>query len=453
MTSWRERFATSRYLDRLGLISVIRQDFERLKTLLADWLTHGADGARPAPDTHDGPDPRPVERIILYIDDLDRCPPERVVEVLQAVHLILAFDLFVVVVAVDARWLERSLNEAYNPWMKAEGAAPREPVHPFDAHNYLEKIFQIPFSLPAMGQSGYQKLVARMLGTPREEAERRRAEREDARRKMLEQEERRRRAQGEEPPPAEHRKEALQAPRPGASTQARAGPEDAEERAKKQKAEEDEHAKREEDRRRHEREEQQKRDQEEAEKRVAAMLLGEKEEQFIAALFPFIETPRLAKRFVNIYRLLRVRAATREGIPFSRFIHPEGGEYRAALMLLAISVGQADVASEILNGLYDANQGSFRDWLKAQSESFDGERMQLIGKREARDQETGARGAPTCLETQRRAEFHDASISIHAKVDQVIGTLKELKGPAFDDRLDVYRRWAHEVGRYSFDWR
>ena len=50
----------------------------------------------------------PIERIILYIDDLDRCPPKRVVEVLEAVHLLLAFDLFVVVVAVDARWLERS---------------------------------------------------------------------------------------------------------------------------------------------------------------------------------------------------------------------------------------------------------------------------------------------------------------------------------------------------------
>ena len=48
-------------------------------------------------------DTRPIERIVLYIDDLDRCPPERVVEVLQAVHLLLAFELFVVVVAVDAR--------------------------------------------------------------------------------------------------------------------------------------------------------------------------------------------------------------------------------------------------------------------------------------------------------------------------------------------------------------
>jgi hypothetical protein len=38
---------------------------------------------------------------VLYIDDLDRCPPRRVVEVLTAMQLLLALPLFVVVVAVD----------------------------------------------------------------------------------------------------------------------------------------------------------------------------------------------------------------------------------------------------------------------------------------------------------------------------------------------------------------
>ena len=51
-----------------------------------------------------------VDRIILYIDDLDRCPEANVVEVLQAVHLLLAFPLFVVVVGVDSRWLLHSLQ-------------------------------------------------------------------------------------------------------------------------------------------------------------------------------------------------------------------------------------------------------------------------------------------------------------------------------------------------------
>src|SRR4029450_3168764 len=52
-------------------------------------------------------------RIILYIDDLDRCPPDTVVKVLQAVHLLLTFPLFTVVVAVDARWVSRALRERF----------------------------------------------------------------------------------------------------------------------------------------------------------------------------------------------------------------------------------------------------------------------------------------------------------------------------------------------------
>ena len=39
--------------------------------------------------------------------------PAQVVDVLQAVHLLLALDLFVVVVGVDPRWLVHSLQSEY----------------------------------------------------------------------------------------------------------------------------------------------------------------------------------------------------------------------------------------------------------------------------------------------------------------------------------------------------
>ena len=34
-----------------------------------------------------------LERIILYIDDLDRCSDDKVMEVLEAVHLLMAFPV------------------------------------------------------------------------------------------------------------------------------------------------------------------------------------------------------------------------------------------------------------------------------------------------------------------------------------------------------------------------
>lgn len=72
--------------------------------------------------------------------------------VLQMVHMLLAFELFVVVV-VDARWVEDALTQSYR-WL-ADGAtdASDDPNDDGDARpqlstavtpqDYLEKIFQI----------------------------------------------------------------------------------------------------------------------------------------------------------------------------------------------------------------------------------------------------------------------------------------------------------------------
>ncbi len=99
-----------------------------------------------------------IDRIVLYIDDLDRCPPARVVQVLQAVYLLLAFPLFVVVVGVDARWVSRSLDRRYRALWRQDGreetASGGSGDRPADdaatPEDYLEKIFQIPFWLKKM---------------------------------------------------------------------------------------------------------------------------------------------------------------------------------------------------------------------------------------------------------------------------------------------------------------
>src|SRR5262249_143903 len=83
----RRRAVSQDYHKQLGLIESVHRDFKELSERLGT------------------PEDPHVDRIVLYIDDLDRCPPDRVVEVLQALHLILSVPLFVVVVAVDSTWL------------------------------------------------------------------------------------------------------------------------------------------------------------------------------------------------------------------------------------------------------------------------------------------------------------------------------------------------------------
>lgn len=101
-----------------------------------------------------------IDRIILYIDDLDRCPPNRVVEVLRAIQLLLAFPLFVVVVGVDARWVKRSLNVRYADQLRSsedgnwDGATPQD---------YIEKIFQIPFWLEPLSSDSTRRYLEGLL--------------------------------------------------------------------------------------------------------------------------------------------------------------------------------------------------------------------------------------------------------------------------------------------------
>jgi KAP family P-loop domain len=77
----------------MGMVPLIRHDLEQLsKHTLEEGYT-----------------PR-LDRIVLYIDDLDRCPTHQVIKVMEAVNLLFGFPLFVVVMAVDSRWLLRSLT-------------------------------------------------------------------------------------------------------------------------------------------------------------------------------------------------------------------------------------------------------------------------------------------------------------------------------------------------------
>ena len=91
-----DRSKSEDYLRQLGLPTRIRQDIDTLRAHLADLAKAETAGRR-------------ADRIVLFIDDLNRCAPDVVVKVLEAVHILLASDLFVVVVGVDVRWLTRAL--------------------------------------------------------------------------------------------------------------------------------------------------------------------------------------------------------------------------------------------------------------------------------------------------------------------------------------------------------
>jgi hypothetical protein len=148
-----ERSRSDDYRRHLGLLARVREDLGHLEQLVRE---NNESGAEPS-------DGAPPNRIILYIDDLDRCSPEKVVEVLEAVHLLLALELFVVVVAVDSRWLSHALTDELRALDSVNHGGRRA-----TPQDYLEKIFQLPFWVQPLTEDGRRSLVHGLLeGTVR----------------------------------------------------------------------------------------------------------------------------------------------------------------------------------------------------------------------------------------------------------------------------------------------
>ena len=256
----------------------------------------------------------PLERIVLYIDDLDRCPPTRVGEVLAAVHLMLALPLFVVMVAVDPRWLLEALHHHYHELFTRNeegigifGPGDR-PATPLD---YLDKIFQIPFTVRSLNKGDAAGFLASLLGHDP--------------------------AAGDQPaagPPSGHRKSASKRPAddggqehslPGpiqpSPSSAPLAPADRPSPA----APGGEAA---------------------PGLRPRGLVLRAPEIDFMVRLGPLLSTPRAAKKLVNLYRLVRV------GIPEEDLPTFIGlGGYQVVQILLAILVGTPDVAHAIFSAI------------------------------------------------------------------------------------------------------
>lgn len=153
-----ERIEDDTYRKELTLFSRIRTDFERLSRLMTKADRAFVEGqGRGKPPV--------VGRVVLYIDDLDRCLPQRVIDVLQLVHLMLAFPLFVCVVAVDPRVITSALAQL--PALKHVSADPTLQLGgPPTPRDYVEKIFQIPVWLRPVAADRIAAVTAAFFAVP-----------------------------------------------------------------------------------------------------------------------------------------------------------------------------------------------------------------------------------------------------------------------------------------------
>jgi hypothetical protein len=155
-----DRATSDDYRKFQGIVSTVRRDFEKLSQLMLN--TRADNGKNTQVIDEINPKYR-IDRIVLYIDDLDRCPPQQVVEVLQAVHLLLAFPLFVVVVGVDSRWISKSLHIHYQSLWETKVSTSQNGDHKMGPYDYLEKIFQIPYWVKKMKPEDTEVYIGKLL--------------------------------------------------------------------------------------------------------------------------------------------------------------------------------------------------------------------------------------------------------------------------------------------------
>ena len=340
-----DRAASTDYRKHLGVLAVVRQDFQELSRLIEE------DNWRLSPDRVDDPrfkgltkirdldeeekdDATRINRIVLYIDDLDRCPPAKVVEVLQAVHLLLAFPLFVVVVGVDARWISQSLDARYRELLHVgnmDAAIDLKQTFGYaTSEDYLEKIFQIPLWLRTMDANAARRMIQGML----------------------------RPASGASRAPRSQAgglKDNVESPTTAASThETRTGSRQSQPRTEQIDAKTSTPAVGKQVEPVIEQRDQQP-PQASAVPNLESLKIEDFELEAIDALSPLLgRSPRALKRFVNLYRFMKARLSSAEHTAFVNRTTDMIADYEAVLFLLAVETGlprTSHMLSEELMGL------------------------------------------------------------------------------------------------------
>lgn len=85
-----------------------------------------------------------LDRLVVIIDDLDRCLPKTAIATLEAIRLFLMVERTAFVIGADEVMIEYAVREHFPDLPPSTGPLSY-------TRNYLEKLIQVPFRIPALG--------------------------------------------------------------------------------------------------------------------------------------------------------------------------------------------------------------------------------------------------------------------------------------------------------------
>ncbi len=125
---------------KMALLDQFDEAFDRL---MAAWVHR-------TPDVHKIQPEKGV--LVVFIDDLDRCLPQKAIQVLEAIKLFFDKEGCIFVLGADMDFIQQAVISHYK-----EMGSPAEAVQ--KASDYIEKVVQIRFRLPQIGKDDMQRYL------------------------------------------------------------------------------------------------------------------------------------------------------------------------------------------------------------------------------------------------------------------------------------------------------
>ena len=133
-----EYFDELKYKEKLGFYDTFQGFFDDLLWTYLTW--HAGIGRSEQPNDKNG-------ALVVFIDDLDRCPKERIIKVLETIKLFMDKEGCVFVIGAADETIVKELKKTYGD---------------NDARNFLDKIVQLTFTLPRIPDGDFKPYLEKI---------------------------------------------------------------------------------------------------------------------------------------------------------------------------------------------------------------------------------------------------------------------------------------------------
>jgi hypothetical protein len=138
------------YADKIGFIGSFERDFERIVSVATKPIFG-----------------KKSQKLVIFIDDLDRCEPPKAADIIESINLFLDSEGCVFVIGMDSNAVAASIEIKYKELMEKTKSESIGMVSP--GMLFLDKIIQIPFKMPILTYKSMTALVEKIINAKSEQ--------------------------------------------------------------------------------------------------------------------------------------------------------------------------------------------------------------------------------------------------------------------------------------------